>query len=134
MPRKFDKPRVLNMFYGYSAELVAAWCCVSHQTTDKYKRNALKPSKQAIALFCLHANKRIIPGDWQGWTFHDGKLLVIRAFRNHRHRISAYGGWEIQSFCLCGQLFEGSQVHFLRFVPRAAHRARLREMSALQEE
>ncbi|MGH8307978.1 MAG: glycoside hydrolase family 92 protein, partial [Gammaproteobacteria bacterium] len=36
--------------------------------------------------------------------------LVIRAFRNHRHRISAYGCWENQSFCLCGQLFEGSQV------------------------
>lgn len=90
MARKFSKPRVLNMFYGYPAELVAAWCCVSPQTADKYKRNALKPSKQAIALFRLHANKRIIPDGWQGWKFHDGKLVDPENVSLTRAQLGAY--------------------------------------------
>ena len=72
---KSSKQRVLNMFYGYPAELIAQWCCISVQTADRYKRNILKPSKQSVALFRFHADKRIIPGDWVGWKFHDGKLF-----------------------------------------------------------
>ena len=78
------------MFYGYPAELVAAWCCVSPQTADKYKRNALKPSKQAIALFRLRADKRVIPGEWTGWGFHDGKLFNAAGVPFTRTQLEAY--------------------------------------------
>lgn len=74
MPRKTSKPTQLNMFYGYSVEQVAAWCCVSLQTARKYKANQLKPSSQSIALFRIYTNKKFIPDSWEGWRFHDGKL------------------------------------------------------------
>lgn len=59
---------------------------------------------------------------------HATLVKVIRAFRNHRHRITADGYRENELFQLCGQPFEGSQVRFLRLVQGGAHRARLREV------
>jgi Phage protein len=90
MTRKSNVPRVLNMFYGYPAELVAQWCCVSIQTAVKYKRNILKPSKQSVALFRLHADKCIVPDDWHGWVFHDGKLFDPQGAPFTRMQLEAY--------------------------------------------
>lgn len=89
-PRLLKKPSVLNMFYGYPAELVAQWCCISIQTAHKYKLNTLKPSKQSVALFRLHADKRIIPRDWEGWAFHDGKLFNPQEVPLTQAQLEAY--------------------------------------------
>ena len=89
-PRLLKKPSVLNMFYGYPAELVAAWCCISIQTAHRYKLNTLKPSQQSVALFRLHADKRIVPRDWVGWKFHDGKLFNAEDVPLTRAQLEAY--------------------------------------------
>jgi hypothetical protein len=48
---------------------IAAWYSISVQTAVKYKRNILKPSKKSVALFRLHADKRIIPEERHINTF-----------------------------------------------------------------
>ena len=53
---------VLNLFYGYPAELIAEWCAVSRKTAELYKRGVRKPSRQALRLFCLHRDGKILSG------------------------------------------------------------------------
>jgi len=55
-------------------------------------------------------------------------FLVISVFRNHEELKYPYGYWAKERFQLCGQLFEGQKVHFLRIVQGLQNEARLRKM------
>jgi hypothetical protein len=66
---------VLSIFYGYPAELIAAWCGVSRKTAALYKAGLRKPSRQALRLFTLHRDGRVLSGAWRDCSLR-GELLV----------------------------------------------------------
>jgi hypothetical protein len=71
-PRKSQTPLI---FYGYPVELIQEWCAVSKQTAYLYKIGARKPSRQALRLFTLHREGRILGKEWEGWRIKGGRLF-----------------------------------------------------------
>ncbi len=57
----------LNPFYGYPAETIAHWCAVSIATAQLYKAGKRKPSVQALRLFALYQENRVLTNEWEGW-------------------------------------------------------------------
>jgi hypothetical protein len=57
----------LSVFYGYPADLIARWCGVSVATAAQWKRGARKPSRQALRLFTLHRDGRVLGEEWRRW-------------------------------------------------------------------
>ena len=72
MPRARQTPIV---FYGYPVELIQRWCAVSIQTARLYKSGLRKPSRQALRLFTLHRDGRVLDEHWQGFAVHKGVLV-----------------------------------------------------------
>ncbi|MEO8465258.1 MAG: hypothetical protein ABI640_07935 [Gammaproteobacteria bacterium] len=67
---------VSGTFFGYSAERVAEWCSVSVRTATRWKRGLAMPSPQALLLFELHRDRKILASpEWDGWIAK-GALLV----------------------------------------------------------
>lgn len=64
-----------NLLFGYPPELIARWCGVSEQTALLYKTGARKPSRQALRLFVLHRDGRVLGSDWKDWSVRDDKLV-----------------------------------------------------------
>lgn len=64
----------LTPFYGYPAEVIAQWCCVSIGTAKKYKNGQRKPSKSAMHLFELYRDGRILDDAWNGYRCVNGQL------------------------------------------------------------
>ena len=52
--------RPLSIFYGYPDQLIARWCGVSVATARLYKSGARKPSRQALRLFALYRDGRVL--------------------------------------------------------------------------
>jgi hypothetical protein len=71
--RKYASGNVL--FYGYPPELIARWCGVSKQTAILYKTGVRKPSRQALRLFVLHRDGRVLGPEWGEWAVHKDKLV-----------------------------------------------------------
>ena len=63
------------LFYGYPRELIAHWCGVSLHTAYLYKIGARKPSRQALKLFVLHRDGRVLDEHWTGFAVHKDKLV-----------------------------------------------------------
>jgi hypothetical protein len=63
------------LFYGYPVELIADWCAVSQHTAYLYKIGARKPSKQALRLFVLNRDGRVLGDIWKDWAVHRDKLV-----------------------------------------------------------
>ena len=57
------------VFYGYPDELIADWCAVSRHTAYLYKIGARKPSRQALRLFVLNRDGRVLDDTWKGWPY-----------------------------------------------------------------
>jgi hypothetical protein len=66
---------VSGVFYGYPAELLSAWCLVSLETAIKWKRGETEPSPQALRLFELHRDRRILGPEWDGWVVNKAHLV-----------------------------------------------------------
>jgi len=66
MPRARSRPTPA-IFYGYPVELIAQWCQVSKGTAYLYKIGQRKPSAQAVRLFVLHRDRRVLTEEWKGW-------------------------------------------------------------------
>lgn len=64
----------LSVFYGYPAELVARWCGVSVSTAAAWKANKRKPSRQALRIFTLHRDGRVLGDQWAGWEVREGVI------------------------------------------------------------
>ena len=64
----------LNPFYGYPADVIAEWCCVSVGTAKLYKSGHRKPSKAVLKLFRLHRDQRILSDDWEGFRVIGDKI------------------------------------------------------------
>ena len=67
MPSARKRPTPL-LFYGYPVELIADWCAVSRHTAYLYKIGARKPSRQALRLFVLNRDGRVLDDTWKGWA------------------------------------------------------------------
>lgn len=66
---------VLSIFYGYSPELIAEWCAVSRKTARLYQSGARKPSRQALRLFTLNRDGKIICGVWRQCCVRGDRLF-----------------------------------------------------------
>jgi hypothetical protein len=66
VPPAVREIKVLSIFYGYPAALVARWCGVSPATASLWKQNKRKPSRQALRLFALHRDELMLGEAWRG--------------------------------------------------------------------
>src|SRR5687768_2705977 len=69
MPRARSRPTPA-VFYGYPVELIQRRCSVSRQTAYLHKTGVRKPSKQALRLFVLHRDGRVLDDYWKGFAVH----------------------------------------------------------------
>lgn len=75
MRARVSKPTPL-LFYSFSAEQIAAWCGVSRRTALAYKRGLRRPSPQAVRLFVLHRDGRVLPDSWgRGWALTETSVV-----------------------------------------------------------
>jgi hypothetical protein len=66
----------MGVFYSYPVHLVAEWCAVSLSTAASWKCGVAKPSRQALRLFELHRDGRVLGApEWLEWRV-EGALLV----------------------------------------------------------
>jgi len=65
----------LGVFYSYPADLIARWCGVSVATAAQWKRGARKPSRQALRLFSLHRDGRVLGEKWRRWKVVDDSIV-----------------------------------------------------------
>lgn len=89
MPRKCSRPTPA-IFYGYPVELIRDWCQVSRQTAYLYKAGIRKPSRQALRLFVLHRDGRVLDDSWNGWKVHKGKLISPEGQETSHGQLNAY--------------------------------------------
>lgn len=86
--RKYANGNVL--FYGYPPELIARWCGVSEHTALLYKTGARKPSRQALRLFVLHRDGRVLGPEWREWFVHKNKLVSPEGQETTQSQLNAY--------------------------------------------
>ena len=66
---------VSTVFFGYSVQLLSQWCLVDEETALRWKRGEQDPSPQALLLFKLHRDGRILGPEWEGWHIRDGQIV-----------------------------------------------------------
>jgi hypothetical protein len=66
---------VASIFDGFPAELIARWCAVSVKSARLYKSGARKPSRQALRLFSLYRNERVLTGVWAECSVRGDQLV-----------------------------------------------------------
>lgn len=82
--------RPLTIFYGYPPELIARWCGVSEHTAYLYKIGARKPSRQALRLFTLHRDGRVLGPEWRDWAIHKDRLVSPEGQETTQNQLAAY--------------------------------------------
>ncbi len=65
----------MTPFGGYSNEWIAEVCCVSPKTVRDWRFGRKKPSLQALKLFRLHAERRVLDEGFKGWLVNKGTLV-----------------------------------------------------------
>ena len=78
------------LFYGYPPELVALWCGVGLSTARLYKSGARKPSRQALKLFTLHRDGRVLGPEWREWAVRKDKLVSPEGQETTQGQLNAY--------------------------------------------
>jgi hypothetical protein len=86
-PRTRPTPAI---FYGYPVELIELWCGVSRHTAYLYKIGARKPSRQALKLFVLHRDGRVLGPEWREWSVHKNKLVSPEGQETTQGQLNAY--------------------------------------------
>jgi len=86
------------LFYGYPPELIARWCDVSLHTAYLYKIGARKPSRQALRLFVMHRDGRVLGPEWGKWAVHQNKLVSPEGQETTQGQLNAY--WLIMQLAL----------------------------------
>lgn len=88
-PSKQSRPTPIH-FYGYPVEVIEAWCGVSRQTACLYKSGARKPSRQALRLFTLHRDGRVLGPEWREWAIVKDKLISPEGQETTHGQLNAY--------------------------------------------
>ena len=78
------------LFYGYPPELIARWCGVSEHTAYLYKIGARKLSRQALRLFTLHRDGRVLGPEWRDWAIRKDRLVSPEAQETTQNQLAAY--------------------------------------------
>lgn len=78
------------LFYGYPPELIASWCGVSIETAIQYKNGARKPSRQAMRLFVLHRDGKVLGPEWREWFVRKDKLISPEGQETTHGQLDAY--------------------------------------------
>jgi hypothetical protein len=68
------KTRFTDLCYGVPVALIVDWLSVSPAVAAKYKSGARAPSPAAVELFKLKLEGRVVPDQWEGFCFRDGRL------------------------------------------------------------
>jgi Phage protein/Helix-turn-helix len=64
------------VFYGLTAQRIAAVCGVSVATVRAYLRGSRKPSRQVLRLVTLYREELVLEGRaWAGWRVRGNKLV-----------------------------------------------------------
>ena len=78
------------MFFGYSTLLLSQWCLVDEDTALRWKRGEQTPSPQALLLFKLHRDGRILGPEWQGWHVRGAQIVSARNQSTTQGQLRAY--------------------------------------------
>ena len=89
-------PLQFTIFYGYPAELVAEWCCVSLRTARALKAGKRKPSPTVAKLFLLHRDRRVLGPEWRGWVITPKSIVDPDGAETSR--IQLHGYWLIMQY------------------------------------
>jgi hypothetical protein len=82
---------VSSVFYSFPAEILATWCCVSVETAARWKRGESKPSPQALKLFELHRDRKVLgASDWDGWLVQGNRLVDPEGNETTQGQLRAY--------------------------------------------
>lgn len=111
-----SRPLQFSIFYGYPAELVAEWCSVSVRTARLYKNGSRKPSKQAVRLFLLHRDGRVLTRPWAGWRVSD--RAIVDPEGNETTHAQLRGYWLVMQYAkeLARERGPESVEHFMRLL------------------
>jgi len=82
--------RPLTIFYGYPPEQIARWCGVSEHTAYLYKIGTRKPSRQALRLFTLHRDGRVLGPEWRDWAINKDRLVSPEGQETTQNQLAAY--------------------------------------------
>jgi hypothetical protein len=63
-----------GLSYGIPEFLIAKWCGVNIATAKRYKDGTRSPSSAALELFRLNFEGRIVPPEWSGFCFQNGRM------------------------------------------------------------
>lgn len=89
MPRKRSRPTAL-LFHNHDPKQIAAWCQVSLQTAYLYKIGQRKPSRQAVRLFVLHRDRRVLTDEWEGWLLKPEGIVDPEGNETYRSLLRGY--------------------------------------------
>jgi hypothetical protein len=84
------------VFYGYPVALIEQWCGVSRTTARLYKNGIRKPSRQALRLFTLHRDGRVLGPGWELWKVTKDVLVDPDGNETTRRQLVAY--WIVVQF------------------------------------
>lgn len=96
---------VFGAFYGYPAELVAEWCGVSVRTAQRWKDGRSRPPRLALRLFTLHAERRVLGKEWDGWLINRETLVDPEGNSTTQGQLRAYA----HVYALCRELSRKDQ-------------------------
>lgn len=91
---------VFGAFYGFPAQVVADWCGVSVRTAERWKDGRSRPSRSALRLFTLHAERRVLGKEWNGWLINQATLVDPEGQSTTQGQLRAYA----HVYALCREL------------------------------
>jgi hypothetical protein len=107
-----DRQRVVSsVFYSFSALQLSQWCLVDVDTAARWKRGEEDPSPQALQLFKLHRDGRVLGPEWEGWRAIGGKIFDPEDQGTTPPQLRAYA----QVYALCHKLMEGNEAALAEF-------------------
>lgn len=81
---------VSSVFYGYPADLVAKWCCVTLDVAQDWKSGRVSPSPTELRLFTLYRDRKVLTDGWQGWICKDDTLVDPAGNESTQGQLRAY--------------------------------------------
>jgi hypothetical protein len=97
---------VFGVFYGYPAKVIAEWCGVSVRTAERWKEGVSRPSRSALRLFTLHAERRVLGKEWDGWLINQAALVDPEGNSTTQGQLRAY----YHVYQLCRELMRGNEA------------------------
>jgi hypothetical protein len=73
------KPKLVRTHFqqlceGYSPDLIADWCGVDYSSAMQFKSGQRSPGAQALRLFLLNRDGRILGAEWEGFSVRGGTM------------------------------------------------------------